>query len=72
MRLNSRCGLCPLALTPSGFGKRSYAGASDLAGWCWCQPVTTTTIRRCPEGYEVVSRANGRPGCAKGILPANE
>ncbi len=36
------------------------------------KPVTTTTIRRCPEGYELVTRANGRRGCAKDILPPND
>jgi hypothetical protein len=35
------------------------------------KPVTTTTIKRCPEGYELVTRANGQPGCAKDIVPAN-
>ncbi len=33
--------------------------------------VTTTIIRRCPEGYELVTRANGRRGCAKDIVPPN-
>lgn len=33
--------------------------------------VTTTIIRRCPEGYELVTRANGRLGCAKGIVSPN-
>ncbi len=36
------------------------------------KPVTTTTIRRCPEGYELVTRANGRRGCAKDIVPPND
>lgn len=36
------------------------------------KPVTTTVIKRCPEGYELVTRANGRRGCAKDVLPANE
>jgi len=36
------------------------------------KPVTTTTIKRCPEGYEFVTRANGQPGCAKDVVPANE
>ncbi len=36
------------------------------------KPVTTTTIKRCPHGYELVVRANGRPGCAKDIVPTND
>ena len=36
------------------------------------KPVTTTIIRRCPEGYELVTRANGRRGCAKDIVPPND
>jgi hypothetical protein len=36
------------------------------------KPVTTTTIRRCPEGYELVTRANRRRGCAKDIVPPND
>lgn len=34
--------------------------------------VTTTIIKRCPEGYELVVRANGQRACAKDIVPANE
>lgn len=36
------------------------------------KPVSTTIIKRCPEGYELVTRANGRHGCAKDVVPANE
>jgi len=36
------------------------------------QPVTTITVKRCPDGYELVIRANGRRGCAKDVLPAND
>ena len=36
------------------------------------KPVTTTTIKRCPEGYELIVRVNGQRGCAKDIVPANE
>lgn len=36
------------------------------------KPVTTTKIRRCPEGYELVYRVNGvERGCAKDIVPTN-
>src|ERR1700722_3471261 len=34
------------------------------------KPVTTTTIKRCPDGYELVVRADGRRGCAKDVVPA--
>lgn len=34
--------------------------------------VTTTTVKRCTDGRELVLRANGRYGCAKDILPPNE
>jgi len=36
------------------------------------KPVTTTIIKRCPDGYELVTRANGRHGCAKDIMPTND
>jgi hypothetical protein len=36
------------------------------------KPVTTTTVRRCPEGYELVTRVNGRRGRAKDIVPPND
>lgn len=36
------------------------------------KPVTTTAIKRCPKGYELVIRANGQHGCAKDVVPANE
>jgi hypothetical protein len=36
------------------------------------KPVGTTIIRRCPEGYELVTRVDGRRGCAKDILPPND
>lgn len=36
------------------------------------KPVTTTIIRRCPAGYELVVRAGGRPGCARDIVPPND
>lgn len=36
------------------------------------RPVTTITVKPCPEGYELVIRANGQRGCAKEILPTNE
>jgi hypothetical protein len=36
------------------------------------KPVTTTTIKRCPEGYEPVTRYNGQHACAKDFVPLNE
>jgi hypothetical protein len=36
------------------------------------RPVTTITVKRCPDRYELVIRANGQRGCAKDILPTNE
>ena len=36
------------------------------------KPVTTMTIKRCPEGYEPVTRYNGQHACAKDLLPLNE
>ena len=36
------------------------------------KPVTTTIIKRCPDGYELVYRVNGvERGCAKDIVPTN-
>lgn len=34
--------------------------------------VTTTIIKRCTDGRELVLRANGRYGCAKDIVPPND
>lgn len=34
------------------------------------KPVPTTVIKRCPEGFELVLRVNGRRGCAKDVIPA--
>jgi len=36
------------------------------------KPVSTVRIKPCPDGYELVIRVDGRRGCAKDILPANE
>jgi hypothetical protein len=36
------------------------------------KPVTTTIIKRCPDGRELVVRANGSRGCAKDIVPPND
>jgi hypothetical protein len=36
------------------------------------KPVTTTIVKRCPDGYELVIRANGGRGRAKDIVPAND
>jgi hypothetical protein len=36
------------------------------------KPVTTTIIKRCPDGYELVIRSGGRRGCAKDIVPPND
>ena len=36
------------------------------------KPVTTTTIKRCPDGRELVVRVNGALGCAKDIVPPND
>lgn len=46
------------------------AGVSQPIGGA--KPVTTMTIKRCPDGYELVIRASGRRGCAKDIVPPNE
>lgn len=34
--------------------------------------VTTTIIKRCPDGYELVMRVNGQLGCAKNIVPVQD
>ncbi len=36
------------------------------------KPVTTTTIKRCPDGRELVVRVNGALGCAKDIVPPKD
>jgi len=48
---------------------QSGASASQSSA---SKAVTTITIKRCPEGYDLVTRANGRRGCAKNVLPASE
>jgi hypothetical protein len=54
-------------------GEQSQTGETSAAQpHAVGKPVTTTTIRRCPDGYELVIRADGRRGCAKDILPAND
>jgi hypothetical protein len=35
------------------------------------KPAKTTINKRCPDGYELVIRANGSRGCAKEITPPN-
>src|SRR5579862_5899081 len=35
-------------------------------------PITTATIKRCPDGFEPVIRTDLRRGCAKEVVPANE
>jgi len=36
------------------------------------RPVSTTIIKRCPDGRELVIRVDGRYGCAKDIVPPND
>jgi hypothetical protein len=36
------------------------------------KPVSTTKIKPCPDGYELVTRHNGQHACAKDLMPANE
>jgi hypothetical protein len=36
------------------------------------KPVTTMKIKRCPDGYEIVTLVNGQRACAKDIVPVNE
>jgi hypothetical protein len=45
------------------------SGGQPLGGG---KPVTTTIIKRCPDGRELVIRSNGRYGCAKDVIPPNE
>jgi len=44
----------------------------DVKPFGEAKPVTTTIIKRCPDGYELVIRANGGRGCAKDVVPAND
>lgn len=46
------------------------AGNNQLLGAG--KPMATTIIKRCPNGRELVIRANGSYGCAKDIVPPNE
>ena len=36
------------------------------------KPVSTTVIKRCPTGWELVLRVNGSYGCAKDIIPPSD
>lgn len=36
------------------------------------KPVTTITVKPCPDGYEFVFLVDVRRACAKDIVPANE
>jgi hypothetical protein len=70
--------LALLCLATSALGKETEpnpAGgpdAKDSEPHATSKPVTTTKIRRCPEGYELVYRVNGvERGCAKDIVPTN-
>ena len=36
------------------------------------KPVTTTIIKRCADGRELVLRVNGTYGCAKDVVPLND
>jgi hypothetical protein len=36
------------------------------------KPVTTTIIKRCPDGYELVIRSGGLQGCAKDIVSPSD
>jgi hypothetical protein len=65
--------LC-LATAASSKETEPNPGAPDVKDYephATGKPVTTTTIKHCPEGYELVTRANGVPGCAKDIVPTN-
>jgi hypothetical protein len=70
--------LALLCLATAALGKETepnQAGAPDAKDsqpHATGKPVTTTIIRRCPEGYELVYRVNGvERGCAKDIVPTN-
>jgi len=70
--------LALLCLTTAAWGKEiepnpaSAPNAKDFEPHATGKPVTTTTIKRCPEGYELVYRINGvERGCAKDIVPTN-
>ena len=63
--------VCALFLLAAATGSTDQGTSSDrpLGGG---KPVKTITIKRCPDGYELVIRTNGRRGCAKDVVPANE
>jgi hypothetical protein len=48
--------------------QRPQVDARPIGG----KPVTTTIIKRCPDGYELIMRVNGQLGCAKDIVPVQE
>jgi hypothetical protein len=64
------CGRLCDAWLHHGLSPRSRAGSNIAAAGC--QPVTTKIIKRCPDGRELMIRANGRYGCAKDIVPPND
>jgi hypothetical protein len=61
----------------SGEGKEAAFGQDNSLD-ATAQPlggghaVKTIPIKLCPEGYELVTRANRRRGCARDVLPARD
>jgi hypothetical protein len=49
--------------------KQRRLHVSSLGGG---KPLATTKIQRCPAGWELVMRVNGRLGCAKYIVPPSD
>ena len=54
---------------PDQGSRETEGNAQPLGGG---KPVTTTIIKRCPNGRELIVRANGAFGCAKDIVPPND
>ena len=63
------CTTAPARETLPDQAPSSPAGSQPLGGG---KPVTTTKIKRCPDGRELVVRVNGALGCAKDIVPPND
>jgi hypothetical protein len=68
--------LAVVCIATAALGKESAPDQTDTQQTSADQPipkpVTTTIIRPCPDGYELVTRHNGQHACAKDLVPANE
>jgi hypothetical protein len=64
--------LTALSLTAAGQAREAQPEQSATQETLVPKSIATTTIKRCPDGYEPVTRFNGQHGCARDFIPLNE